>query len=112
MTEWVSKRKPSTEAECEVNNDIGQPVNQLLPPPGTGQVPLDFPNRSVYPKDCCAAGEHLVGADGAREIIFLSRKIDLYIKVTPEICGKDERTSYLLFCHFSLPPVVRETGKE
>lgn len=112
MTEWVNKRKTSTEAECEVNNGIGQPVNQPSPPPGTGQAPLDFPNRSVYPKDCCAADVHLAGADGAREIIFLSRRIDFYIKVTPEICGKNVRTSYLLLFHLSLPPVVRETGKE
>lgn len=113
MTEWVNKRKTSTETECEVNNGLGQPVNQLSPPPGTGQEPLDFPNRSVYPKDCCGADVHLAGGDGAREIIFfLSRRIDFYIKVTPEVCGKDERISYLLFCHHSLPPAVREPGKE
>lgn len=112
MTEWVNKRKTSTEAQCEVNNGIGQPVNQLSPPPGTGQAPVDFPNRSVYPKDCCGADVHLTGGDSAREPVVLFQRLDFYIKVTPEMGGKDERTSYLLFCRHSLPPVVRETEKE
>lgn len=55
---------------------------------------------------------HLAGADSAREHGFLSQRLDFYIMVTPEMGGKDERTSYLLVCHRSLPPVVRETEKE
>lgn len=53
---------------------------------------------------------HLAGRGRWQRTSHFGHK-DFYIKVTPAVGGKDERTSCLLLCHHSLPPVVREVGK-